>query len=37
MTQWMQQAFGGVKEIKILRRENYFVDNYENTAANPTG
>ncbi len=29
MTQWMQQAFGGIKEIKILRRENYFVDNYE--------
>lgn len=29
MTQWMQQAFGGVKEIKILRREDYFVDNYE--------
>ncbi len=29
MTQWMQQAFGGVKEIKILQREDYFVDNYE--------
>ena len=29
MTQWMQQAFGGVKEIKILRREDFFVDNYE--------
>lgn len=29
MTQWMQQAFGGIKEIKILRRENYFVNNYD--------
>lgn len=29
MTQWLQQAFGGAKEIKILRREEYFVDNYE--------
>lgn len=28
MTQWLQQAFGGAKEIKILRREQYFVDNY---------
>lgn len=29
MTQWLQQAFGGAKEIKILRREDYFVKNYE--------
>lgn len=29
MTQWLQQAFGGAKEIKILRREQYFVDNYD--------
>lgn len=29
MTQWLQQAFGGIKEIKILKRENFFVDNYE--------
>lgn len=28
MTQWMQQAFGGIKEIKILKREEFFVDNY---------
>ena len=28
MTQWLQQAFGGAKEIKILKREQYFVDNY---------
>ena len=29
MTQWLQQAFGGIKEIKILRRESFFVENYE--------
>lgn len=28
MTQWLQQAFGGAKKIKILKREQYFVDNY---------
>lgn len=28
MTQWLQQAFGGIKEIKILRRENFFVNSY---------
>jgi ABC-type multidrug transport system fused ATPase/permease subunit len=28
MNQWLMQAFGGVKEIKILKREQYFVDNY---------
>ncbi len=26
--QWLMQAFGGIKEIKILKREQYFVDNY---------
>lgn len=28
MGQWLMQSFGGVKEIKILKREQYFVDNY---------
>lgn len=28
MNQWLMQAFGGVKEIKILKREGYFVDQY---------
>lgn len=28
MYQWLNQAFGGVKEIKILKRENYFTDNF---------
>lgn len=28
MTQWMQQGFGGAKEIKILRREAFFADNF---------
>ena len=27
--QWMNQALGGVKEIKILNREKYFVEQYE--------
>ena len=27
--QWMNQALGGVKEIKILNREEYFVEEYE--------
>lgn len=26
--QWMNQALGGVKEIKVLNREEYFIDNY---------
>lgn len=33
MTKWLQQAFGGVKEIKILQREEYFVKNYEKYCA----
>lgn len=28
MNQWLMQAFGGVKEIKILKREEYFTDQY---------
>lgn len=28
MTKWLQQGFGGVKEIKILQREKFFADNY---------
>ncbi len=27
--QWMNQALGGIKEVKILNREKYFVDEYE--------
>lgn len=27
--QWMNQALGGIKEIKILNREGYFVNEYE--------
>ena len=33
MTQWLQQGFGGAKEIKILRREEYFVQNFEKYCA----
>lgn len=29
MTKWLQQAFGGAKEIKLLRREEFFITNYE--------
>ncbi len=32
-TQWLQQAFGGIKEIKILRREEYFIRNFEENCA----
>lgn len=28
MGQWLMQSFAGIKEIKILRREEYFIDNY---------
>ena len=27
--QWMNQSLGGIKEIKILNREQYFVDEYQ--------
>ena len=27
--QWMNQALGGVKEVKVLGREAYFVDSYQ--------
>lgn len=27
--QWMNQALGGIKEIKVLNREDFFVDSYE--------
>lgn len=27
--QWMNQALGGIKEIKILERESYFIDTYQ--------
>lgn len=29
MVQWLQQSFGGIKEIKILHREKYFTDNFD--------
>ncbi|MBQ8592558.1 MAG: ABC transporter ATP-binding protein [Lachnospiraceae bacterium] len=28
-TQCIQQAFGGIKEVKLLRREHYFIDIYD--------
>lgn len=28
--QWMNQSLGGIKEIKILGREQYFIDEYQN-------
>lgn len=29
LLQWINQALGGIKEVKILERENYFVGEYE--------
>lgn len=26
--QWINQSLGGIKEVKILQRENYFIDSY---------
>jgi len=28
--QWMNQALGGIKEVKVLNREQYFIDRYSN-------
>lgn len=27
--QWINQSLGGIKEVKILQRENYFIDSYK--------
>ena len=29
ITKWLQQSFGGMKEIKVLSREQFFLQNYE--------
>lgn len=29
ITQWLQQSFGGIKETKILEREDYFLDQFD--------
>lgn len=29
LIQWVNQALGGIKEVKVLRREDYFVTSYE--------
>ena len=31
--QWVQQSLGGIKEIKILGREAFFISNYDENAA----
>ena len=31
VTKWMQQSFGGIKETKILERENYFLEEFDNS------
>lgn len=31
--QWVQQSLGGIKEVKILGRENYFLKSYDKSAA----
>lgn len=30
MNQWVNQALGGIKEVKVLHREQYFVNSYQN-------
>ncbi len=32
MIKWVQQAIGAIKDIKILQKENFFIDNYYNSA-----
>ena len=27
--QWINQSLGGIKELKILQREEYFIDSYK--------
>lgn len=29
MNQWMNQALGGIKEVKVLHREGFFVESYD--------
>lgn len=31
MTKWIQQGFGGIKEVKILGREQFFIKQYDQT------
>lgn len=33
MIKWMQQSFGGIKEIKISDKEDFFKDSFERTAS----
>ena len=30
LNKWLLQAFGGIKEIKVMNREQFFLDNYDN-------
>lgn len=34
MIKWVQQAMGAIKDIKILQKEQFFVDNYYESATN---
>ena len=29
VTKWVQQAFGGIKEVKVMNKENFFYDKYD--------
>ena len=33
VTKWLMQAMNGMKETKVLNREKYFVDQYDNSAS----
>ncbi len=32
LNKWLLQAFGGIKEIKVMNREQFFLDNYDNAS-----
>lgn len=37
ITKWLQQSFGGIKELKILEREQYFLDQFDYNYKNYAG
>lgn len=34
MVKWIQQSFGGIKEVKVMNRENYFLNFYDQSYKN---
>lgn len=33
VNKWVQQAFGGIKEVKVMNKENFFYEQYDNAYA----